>query len=219
MSGIFLGGTPQFFDDSGDPVALGIITFYEPGTLTKKTIYTSASLGTPASNPQTLSAGGRLTVVYGTGAYKAILLNAALVQVGATMDPVYLAGNIVHEINARIQSVLKDATERWTIGRMPLDALITRVSVIPDKALTGDNTDYVTLSLRWYESGALQAGAIATKAFTSGVNLAAYTETALTIDTSKDDMEAGDVLMFEKTDTGLGEVLPALNVHVEYLEA
>lgn len=93
-AGIFIGAQPQFFDSSGNPVALGSLTFYSTGTTTKKKTYKEVALTNENDNPMTLDAAGRPQFpIYGTGAYKVIVKNSAGVQVGDTQDPVYFVGN------------------------------------------------------------------------------------------------------------------------------
>src|SRR4030095_2773008 len=49
----------QFFDNNGDPLAGGKLSFYEAGTSTPTPAYADFNLTTPLSNPIILDAGGR----------------------------------------------------------------------------------------------------------------------------------------------------------------
>lgn len=62
----------QYFDNNGDPLALGKVYFYEAGTNTPKDTYTSSTGGTTNANPVILDSSGR-AAIWGTGAYKVIL--------------------------------------------------------------------------------------------------------------------------------------------------
>ncbi|MGA0927105.1 MAG: hypothetical protein ACO3RW_07900 [Burkholderiaceae bacterium] len=78
----FLDQYPVYLSASGEPLAGGSLTFYETGTTTPKTVYTSKSLGTPASNPHTLTSQGRPTTdIWGSGSYRVVLKDSA----GATV--------------------------------------------------------------------------------------------------------------------------------------
>jgi len=71
----------QYFDDNGDPLALGTVSFYIPATLTPKQTYSDYTLVTPNAIPTvTLDAAGRASI-YGSGLFRQIVKNAA----GATI--------------------------------------------------------------------------------------------------------------------------------------
>jgi len=72
LSTLYLGHFVQFFNDVGEPLSGGEVTFYEPGTSTKKDVYTDSELTTPASNPVTLDSAGKATI-WLNGDYKARL--------------------------------------------------------------------------------------------------------------------------------------------------
>lgn len=50
---------PQFFDNNGNPVASGTLTFYASGTTTPQNIYSDTALSTTLSNPLSLNSAGR----------------------------------------------------------------------------------------------------------------------------------------------------------------
>ena len=66
----------QYFDIAGKPIVGGTVSFYEPGTVTFKTIYSNSALSTPAQNPSLTDDNGMLPDIYLKGIYKAILRDA-----------------------------------------------------------------------------------------------------------------------------------------------
>lgn len=69
----------RFSDSNGNPLAMGRVSFYYPGTTTLKQIYTDKTEATPAQNPQPLDAEGYVRdggVWLGQGEYD-ILLEAS----------------------------------------------------------------------------------------------------------------------------------------------
>jgi hypothetical protein len=77
----------QFFDDSGDPLSGGSITFYETGTTTEATTYSDEALTTANDNPVVLDAAGRQPNIFFAGQLKAVLKTSGGVIV-ETRDPV-----------------------------------------------------------------------------------------------------------------------------------
>lgn len=77
----------QFFDDSGNPLISGTLTFYEPGTTTDKDTYSDNSETTPNTNPVVLSSAGRCPDVFGSGSYKVVSKDSDGVTI-QTFDPV-----------------------------------------------------------------------------------------------------------------------------------
>lgn len=71
--------TPRFqwVDGEGRPVAGGLLEFYEPGTSTPKDTFSDEAGTTPNTNPVVLNGNGFSGPIFGTGAYKVILKNAA----------------------------------------------------------------------------------------------------------------------------------------------
>ncbi len=77
----------QYFDDDGNPLALGKVYTYASGTSTP--IFTYAdSIGTLNTNPVILSASGRCRIYLDALSYKFEVTDADDVPVGLTMDPV-----------------------------------------------------------------------------------------------------------------------------------
>jgi hypothetical protein len=70
-------GKCQFFDDSGRPLAFGLVYFYAAGGSTPQDTYTSATAGTVNKNPVVLDAGGRADIFIAGKSYKITLKTAA----------------------------------------------------------------------------------------------------------------------------------------------
>lgn len=71
---------PQFLDSSGEPLAYGLMYFFESGTNTPKVTYKDANLTIPNTHPVVLNADGTLPNVIYEGSAKQILTDADLVQ-------------------------------------------------------------------------------------------------------------------------------------------
>jgi hypothetical protein len=78
MGNRFINPNPQYFDNSGNALSGGTLTFYTTGTSTLAAIYTTAALATQQSNPLTLDSAGRSAVIFLDPAttYKAVLKDA-----------------------------------------------------------------------------------------------------------------------------------------------
>lgn len=79
MATILPPAKTTFFDDNGDPLALGYVHFYIPGTLTRKNTWQDSALTILNDNPVRLDAAGR-ALIYGTGAYRQIITDVTLTQ-------------------------------------------------------------------------------------------------------------------------------------------
>ena len=66
---------PQFFDNNGAPLAGGKLYFYQPGTTTPKTVYSSSDASIPLTNPVILDSAGRADV-WLSGYYNVVLTDA-----------------------------------------------------------------------------------------------------------------------------------------------
>jgi hypothetical protein len=89
---------PKFtlLDDNGELASGACVYFYEPGTTTKKTIYTNQALSVAASNPTTLDSRGEASI-FGSGTYK-IVANAAASPCPATPDDITWTADNVGDI-------------------------------------------------------------------------------------------------------------------------
>lgn len=83
----YVNPRPQFFDDDGNPLALGKIYIYESGTSTLKNLFSDVNLSKARANPVVLTGAGRLPNVFYTGSSRQILENAAGTQTW-DIDPV-----------------------------------------------------------------------------------------------------------------------------------
>ena len=71
--GRVLAAFSQFFDDSGDPLALGWLRFLESGSNnTDKNTFADENFSIANANPLQLDAAGRMPSVFGTGKYRVI---------------------------------------------------------------------------------------------------------------------------------------------------
>lgn len=96
-----LGGVAgQFFDDNGDPLSGGKIYSYLAGTTTAMQTYTSATGGTPHTNPIILDAAGRVPggeIWLSDGvAYKFLVKTSANVQIGSYDNVNGINANVVN---------------------------------------------------------------------------------------------------------------------------
>lgn len=67
----------QFFDNNGDPLNAGTVTFYACGTTTNQSAYSNRALSSALANPATLDSAGRLTIFFDDLCYRVILKNSA----------------------------------------------------------------------------------------------------------------------------------------------
>lgn len=90
------------------------------------------------------------------------------------------------------------------VVRVPYAGTITAVSFIPDTAMAGVDTNYVTLGLVNKGLTGGDTRLAASRALTNTVNLVAHDEFALTVTstTANVTVVAGDVLAFRHAETG-----------------
>lgn len=65
-------GVQQFFDNNGNPLTSGTVSFYFPSTTTNKVTWQDAGETIPNTNPIVLDAGGK-AIIYGQGTYRQIV--------------------------------------------------------------------------------------------------------------------------------------------------
>ncbi|WP_175812938.1 glycosyl hydrolase family 28-related protein [Burkholderia contaminans] len=75
MASILPNGKNQFIDQNGKPLVNGTVTFYLPGTTTKKDTYQDAGLTQPNTNPVVLDSKGQATI-WGSGSYRQVTQDA-----------------------------------------------------------------------------------------------------------------------------------------------
>lgn len=105
-----------------------------------------------------------------------------------------------------------DATTDFLLGRVPITGVVSSVTIVPQSAITGADTNSATLAVVNKGQDGSGTTVIASKAFTSGVNAAAFDETALTVSATAADLNvtAGDILAFRRTKVGTGLATPVL---------
>jgi len=88
----------------------------------------------------------------------------------------------------------------------PFDCTVTAVTYVANALLTGANTNSRTLNLRNKGQDGSGSTVVASKAFVSGVNAAAFDETAITLSgtAANLDLAAGDVLALQSDSVGTG---------------
>jgi hypothetical protein len=80
MASLLPNAKSQFLDGDGHPLAGGSIAFYVPGTTTASPTWQDAAATIPNTNPITLDGSG-MAVIYGSGAYRSVLMDSAGNQV------------------------------------------------------------------------------------------------------------------------------------------
>jgi hypothetical protein len=88
---------------------------------------------------------------------------------------------LVRSIQATIPALGAAVAGDQTLGKAPFAGTVTAVTLVPEAAITGDNTNTRTLTL--VNKGQTGAGStvVATLAFTTGVNGVAFDERAFTL--------------------------------------
>lgn len=97
--------------------------------------------------------------------------------------------------------------------------IIKAVSLVPQAAKTGNDTNNFTLQLRNKELGGAGAVAVtAVKTYDTGTDLVAFDEDALVVSTTAANLrvEDGEVLALNKGETGSGLEMPDLVLSIEF---
>lgn len=94
----------QFFDNNGNPLTSGTVTFYVPNTTTLKTTWQDANKAVVNPNPITLNAGGKPNTgkgIYGDGTYRQVVKDRLnnLVWDAVTAPPGASTGTLVGDGN------------------------------------------------------------------------------------------------------------------------
>lgn len=106
----FQDGLSQFFDDSGNPLAGGLIDTYAAGTTTRQATYTTAAGNVPHPNPVVLDAAGRASIFLGDGlAYRFDLKTAEGVLIDS-VDNISGGGSAGSEFQSEIQTATDGQT-------------------------------------------------------------------------------------------------------------
>lgn len=103
---------------------------------------------------------------------------------------------LVKTLEATIPAATATADPDQAVTEAPFDGTVTKVALVPEAAVTGNNTDTRTFTL--VNKGQSGAGStvIATLALTAGVNLVAFDEKTFTLSAvaGATTVAAGDVL-------------------------
>lgn len=112
------------------------------------------------------------------------------------------------------------ATEQWPIFRAPVACTVKKVTVVPQAAATGDNTN--TTNLNIINKGSAGAGTteIGNLDPVTGVNLVAFDDTNIPFNATYlvpgVTLAEGDTLTLQHEKVGTGLLIPELLVHIEY---
>lgn len=101
------------------------------------------------------------------------------------------------------------------VGRAQDRLKVKRVSIIPDAAITGANTDNFRFALRNKQFGGGDI-AVAAQTFSLGINVALLEDFELPIVVGNDTAVDGDVFYLQKTENGTGMATPNIAIQVEY---
>jgi hypothetical protein len=128
---------------------------------------------------------------------------------------------LVRSIQATIPALGAAVAGDQTLGKAPFAGTVTAVTLVPEAAITGDNTNTRTLTL--VNKGQTGAGStvVATLAFTTGVNGVAFDERAFTLSAvaNATTVAEGDVLAVVEAVAGTGLAQPGGLVQVEITRA
>lgn len=109
-----------------------------------------------------------------------------------------------------------------TVCEAPFDGKISSASYTPDAGVTGANTETRTIQIINKGQAGSGTTAVATLALTSGVNMTADDEKALTLSSTAADLVVaqGDIIAFKSTHSGsTGLADPGGLVQVEFQQA
>ena len=115
-----------------------------------------------------------------------------------------------------VPAVATDSSDTTVVGKAPYAGTVTSVTYTPDTLITGANTDSRTVSLVNRKQDGSGTTTIATLAFVSGVNAAAFDEKAITLSVTPADLviAEGDILSWVSTAVGTGLADPGGLVNV-----
>lgn len=78
----------QYFDNVGNPLASGTVTYYTPGSTNKKTTWQNSTETTNNANPVVLDSAGR-AVIYGQGSYRQVVKDSTGVTIWDAVTTAY----------------------------------------------------------------------------------------------------------------------------------
>lgn len=128
---------------------------------------------------------------------------------------------VTRTVEATIPAQTIAANADQAITTAPFAATVTKVALVPEAAVTGDNTNLRTFTL--VNKGQSGAGTtvVATLALTTGVNLVAFDEKLFTLSAvaGATTVAAGDVLQLNEVVTASGLAHSGGRVIVEFTRA
>ena len=125
---------------------------------------------------------------------------------------------LVKRYEATIPAAVAATDQDQAITEAPYDATVTSASIIPEAAVTGDNTNNRTFTLVNKGQTGVGTTVIATLALTTGVNLAAFDEKLFTLSVvaGATAVAQGDVLLVNEVHGGTGLAHSGGRVIVEF---
>jgi len=124
-------------------------------------------------------------------------------------------------VEATIPAAAIAANTDQAVTEAPFDATVTKCALVPEAAVTGDNTNTRTFTL--VNKGQAGAGTtvVATLALTTGVNLVAFDEKLFTLSAvaGATSVVAGDVLQLNEVVAASGLAHSGGRVVVEFTRA
>lgn len=149
----FLGGEFQGIDNNGNPLAGGLVYFYEPGTSTDKTVYKDSTLSVAHTQPVVLNSNGRMAI-WMNGSYKVVLRDSAGVLV-------YDEDNVNTETTASTEtgvSVVNGSFENDTVTTGQPDSWTVAAATNGTIAIDVTNQKHGLQSLKFTSTDANGAG-------------------------------------------------------------
>ena len=109
-----------------------------------------------------------------------------------------------------------DATTQWPIFYAEKGCRILRVAIVPQAAITGADTNSMTLTVVDKALVGVCTTVLGSKAYTAGVNVIAFDDDTLVAETAAKTVAAGAVVNLERAKVGTGLAMPQLLVTVTY---
>lgn len=171
----FQDGFSQFFDNSGNPLASGLVYTYAAGTTTPQAAYTTAAGTVAHANPIVLDSAGRAAIFLGQGlSYRIDVKTSAGVLI-KSVDNITAGGSA----GAEFQSEIQTATDGQTIFNLASISYTpgnSSLKVYEDGVLLELTTDYTETNATRVT---LTSGAVAGARFTFWAGADASDSTAL----------------------------------------
>jgi hypothetical protein len=124
---------------------------------------------------------------------------------------------LLRKLQATLPSLIAATAGDQAVGEAPYAGTVTSVSITPEGAMTGDNTNKRTLTLVNKGQTGVGTTVIATLDFVTGINGVAFDEKAFTLSAVANAtvVAAGDILAVVETVGGSGLANPGGLVQVE----